>query len=145
MHLFRRLPMPPGLFDFNPPVVETLSISPTVLNVQQEEQYVTVICRVSDDFSGVAKVEVELSGRMGSDQASVSRSDTSAEVVSSATSPTGCYWDTTTTPDSLKINTLTTSTVACTPKYKCICAPTPVKQKELLDENLMDKQQGRIV
>ena len=66
-------------------------------------------------------------------------------VVSSATSPTGCYWDTTTTPDSLKINTLTTSTVACTPKYKCICAPTPVKQKELLDENLMDKQQGRIV
>jgi hypothetical protein len=65
---------PPGLFDFNPPVVETLSISPTVLNVQQEEQYVTVICRVSDDFSGVAKVEVELSGRMGSDQASVSRS-----------------------------------------------------------------------
>ena len=65
---------PPGLFDINPPVVETLSISPTVLNVQQEEQYVTVICRVSDDFSGVAKVEVELSGRMGSDQASVSRS-----------------------------------------------------------------------
>ena len=65
---------PPGLFDFNPPVVETLSISPTVLNVQQEEQYVTVICRVSDDFSGVAKVEVQLSGRMGSDQASTSRS-----------------------------------------------------------------------
>ena len=64
---------PPGLFDFNPPSLLSLMITPTLIDVRQQSQMFETSVHVTDDFSGVAKVTIKVSGRLGSDQTSLMR------------------------------------------------------------------------
>jgi hypothetical protein len=64
---------PPGRFDILPPQVLSLAITPTLIDVRETGQMLETSVRVIDDFAGVAKVELEVSGRMGSDQSSLMR------------------------------------------------------------------------
>ena len=64
---------PPGLFDFNPPALLSLMITPTLIDVRQRSQMFETSVLLTDDFSGVAKVTIKVSGRSGSDQTSLMR------------------------------------------------------------------------
>jgi hypothetical protein len=64
---------PTGRFDQEPPKVLSLAITPTIIDVRQTAKMLETSVRVTDDFSGVAKVELEVAGRLGSDQTSLMR------------------------------------------------------------------------
>ena len=64
---------PTGRFDQEPPKVLSLAITPTIIDVRQQAKMLETSVRVTDDFSGVAKVELEVAGRLGSDQTSLMR------------------------------------------------------------------------
>ncbi len=64
---------PPGLFDSTPPTLLSLMITPTLIDVRQQSQMFETSVHVTDDFSGVAKVTIKVSGRMGSDQTTLMR------------------------------------------------------------------------
>ena len=64
---------PAGRFDQEPPKVLSLAITPTIIDVRQTAKMLETSVRVTDDFSGVAKVELEVAGRLGSDQTSLMR------------------------------------------------------------------------
>ena len=64
---------PPDRFDTEPPKVKSLTITPTFIDVRQTAKMLETSVHVTDDFSGVAKVELEVAGRLGSDQTSLMR------------------------------------------------------------------------
>ena len=64
---------PPGRYDLSPPQVLSLAITPTTIDVREGSKMLETSVRVIDDFSGVAKVELEVAGRMGSDQSALMR------------------------------------------------------------------------
>ena len=51
---------PTGRFDQEPPKVLSLAITPTIIDVRQTAKMLETSVRVTDDFSGVAKVELEV-------------------------------------------------------------------------------------
>ena len=64
---------PTGRYDQEPPKVTELTITPNIIDVRQTAKMLETSVWVEDDFSGVAKVELEVAGRLGSDQTSLMR------------------------------------------------------------------------